>query len=74
MKKTYSTKTAARLAGVHWTTLHRWMSDGKVRASITVPLDGRTLHRWTDADVRKIRRHKERFYMKGRGPKAKAKK
>ena len=75
MKKTYSTRTAARLAGISLVTLNRWMAAGKVRASITVPMDGRTLHRWTTADVERVRKYKVKFYMKGRGlKKATAKK
>jgi len=36
-------------------------------------MNGRTLWRWTDADVKKVRRFKKEHYRKGRGRKPKAK-
>ncbi len=73
--KTYSTKQAAKLSGIHWVTLHRWLAASKVRPSQAIRMNGVTLWRWTDADVEKVRRYKEKFYRKGRGrkPKGKAK-
>ncbi len=71
--KTYSTQQVAKTAGIHWTTLHRWLADGKVKASRGVPMDGRTLWRWTDADVERVRKYKEKHYRKGRGRKPKHK-
>ena len=61
------------MAGIHWTTLHRWLASGNVRASRSLPMNGRTLWRWTDADVGRVRRHKEKHYRKGRGRKPKRK-
>jgi len=71
MKKTHSTVQAAKLAKIHWTTLHRWLRSGAIRPSISVPLNGKTLWRWTDADVERVRRYKQENYRKGRGRKAK---
>jgi hypothetical protein len=75
MKTTYSTKQAAAKAGLHWVTLRRWLASGRVRPSVAVPYDGRTLWRWTDTDVEGLRRYKEAHYRRGRGrkksPKAK---
>ena len=56
--RTFSTQQAAKLIGIHWVTLRRWLADGKVRPSIAVPMDGRTLWRWTKADVERARRFK----------------
>jgi excisionase family DNA binding protein len=56
--KTHSTKKAAKLIGVHVTTIHRWLASGRIRPSISTPMDGRTLWRFTDADVKKFRRFK----------------
>ena len=67
MNKTYSTKQAAAKVGLHWVTLRRWLSAGTVRPSQAVPYDGRTLWRWTDADVEKLRKYKDAHYRKGRG-------
>ncbi len=71
--KTYSTKQAATLAGIHSVTLYRWMSAGKVRASQAIPLNGTKLWRWTQADVEKIRKYKAAHYWEGRGVKKKGK-
>jgi hypothetical protein len=32
-------------------------------------MDGRTLYRWTDADLEKVRKYKAAHYRKGRGRK-----
>ena len=66
--RTYSTKQAAHLAGIHWVTvpLAAWREGSP---AIVIPLDGRTLWRWTDRDVEKIRKYKTAFYRKGRGRK-----
>jgi hypothetical protein len=50
-------------------TLHRWLAAGKVCASRSLPMDGRTLWRWTDADLKRIRKYKAAHYRKGRGRK-----
>jgi excisionase family DNA binding protein len=70
MPDTYSTEEAAKRVGVHRLTLQRWLSEGKVRASQSVPLKGRTLWRWTDADLKKVRRFKA-TQKPGRKPKSK---
>jgi len=69
VKRTYSTQQAASKAGIHPVTLRRWLAAKKVRPSLGVPYDGRTLWRWTDADVEKLRDHKAAQYRKGRGRK-----
>ena len=67
--KTNSTKQAAKAVGISWVTLRRWLSASKIRPSKSLPFDGRTLWRWTDADVEKLRRYKDAHYRKGRGRK-----
>lgn len=64
--KTYSTKRAASMAGVHWVTLRRWLAAGEIRPSVAVPYDGRTLWRWTGTDVKRLRKYKADHYRKGR--------
>jgi len=72
MKKTYSTQQAAAKIGVGFRTLNRWLADGLIRTSIAVPIGGgRTLRRWTDADIAKGRKVKA---AQKPGPKAKRKK
>ncbi|MGH9712906.1 MAG: helix-turn-helix domain-containing protein [Candidatus Acidiferrales bacterium] len=56
MKKTYSTTQAARGIGVHVVTLKRWLASGKIRPSICVPMNGRTLWRFTVRDMARFRR------------------
>jgi predicted site-specific integrase-resolvase len=51
--KTYGTPKAAKLIGVSFATIHRWLRDEKIRPSVAMQLDGRTLYRWTDADIAK---------------------
>jgi hypothetical protein len=69
MKRRYSTTQAAGKAGIHPVTLRRWLAAKKVRPSLAVPYDGRTLWRWTDADVDALRKYKTDHFRKGRGPK-----
>ena len=58
-KKSYSTREAATKLRVSFGTLNRWLSLGKVRPSLAVPMGGgRTLWRWTDADIAKARKVK----------------
>ena len=68
-KKAYSTPQAARKIGVSFITLHRWLRDGKIRPSQAIPLEGRTLWLWTDADIAKGRKVKA---AQKPGPKPKA--
>ena len=69
--KTYSTRQAAELIGIHWVTLHHWLAGRKVKPSIAIPLNGRTLWRWTKKDISAVRKYKESNYRKGRGRKKK---
>jgi len=73
-RQTYSTKEVAREVGIHWVTLLRWLSEGKVHPSIGVPMNGQTLWRWTAADVERVRKYKTAHYGEGKGPRKKAKK
>jgi predicted site-specific integrase-resolvase len=57
MKKTYGTRQAAKKIGVSFITLHRWIRDGKIRPQ-GIPVEGRTLWYWTDADIAKGRKVK----------------
>ncbi len=59
MKKTYSTQSAAAKIGVSFRTLNRWLALGLVRPSMAIPMGGgRTLWRWTDADIARGRKVK----------------
>jgi predicted site-specific integrase-resolvase len=67
--KTYSTKQVAEAVGISWITLRRWLASGKIRPSKSLPFDGRTLWRWTDGDLERLRKYKAAHYRKGRGRK-----
>ena len=58
-KKSYSTREAAAKLRVSFRTLNRWLSLGKVRPSLAIPIGGgRTLWRWSIADIAKARKVK----------------
>ena len=57
-EKTYSTPQAAKKIGISFITLRRWLRDGKIRQSVAIPVAGRTLWAWTDADIAKGRKVK----------------
>jgi predicted site-specific integrase-resolvase len=72
MKKTCSTKRAAVKMGVSFRTLNRWLALGLIRPSMAIPIEGgRTLWRWTDADVARGRKVK---VTQKPGPKPKGRK
>lgn len=50
-KRTYTTPQAAKKIGVSFPTLHRWLRDKRIVPSQAIPLQGRTLWLWTDADI-----------------------
>ena len=57
MKKTHSTREAAAKIGVALRTVNRWLADGKIKPSVAVPMGGgRTLWRWSKADIAKGRK------------------
>jgi hypothetical protein len=71
--KTISTSKAAKKTGIHPVTLRRWLSSKavcpQIQPSVAVPIDGKTLWRWTAADVERLRAYKDAHYRKGRGRK-----
>ncbi|MDA2913478.1 helix-turn-helix domain-containing protein [Acidobacteriia bacterium AH_259_A11_L15] len=67
-----SSKELARLVGIGHRTLERWISEGKVEPK-TVVIGKKTYRLWTEREIEKVRRVKEKTYRKGRGRKRKAK-
>ena len=65
--KSHSTKRAAQMAGVSYVTLRRWLADGRFEPSIVVPMENRHLYRFTESDIKRLRRYKEAHYWEGRG-------
>ena len=61
MKKTWSTQQAAKKIGVSFRTLNRWLFLELIRPSMAFPIGGgRTLWRWTEADIANGRKVKEK--------------
>ena len=65
----YTTPEVAELAGVHLRTLHRWLEKGAIPEPQRGGIRGLTLRLWSGDDVKRVKRHKEKFYRKGRGRK-----
>ena len=70
---TYSTPEAAKKCGVHHITLQRWVSSRKIKAPVKTRVGGVVVRLWTDSDVERVRKYKEKNYRKGRGSKPKRK-
>jgi DNA-binding transcriptional MerR regulator len=64
--KTWSTEEAAIKSGISRSTIMRWMSKGLITPSVNVPMNGITLHRWTAADVERLKTVVETNYGTGR--------
>jgi excisionase family DNA binding protein len=71
MSKTYSTEEAAKLIGITRITLQRWISKKRITPSISVPMRGKTLWRWTPDDIRRAKLLRGTFKP---GPAARSKK
>jgi len=67
--KTYSTSEAARLIGVNRVTLQRWLIAGKVKEPRKVRAGGVEARIWTDRDLERVQRYKQKHYREGRGRK-----
>jgi hypothetical protein len=67
VRKTYSTKEAARQVGIHWVTLLRWQADGKVAASEEIGMNGGKHWRWTANDIAKVKDYKRGHFREGQG-------
>ena len=73
MPQTYTTQQIADAIGVNKRTLLRWLYEGKIREPRRVRFDSSSYRVWSERDLQAARRHKERFYMKGRGRKKRRK-
>ncbi len=68
-----STEQVASLVGVSRVTLERWLAQDKVPMPKRIQVGARVSRIWTDRDIERVRRYKEKFYRKGRGRKKKLK-
>jgi predicted DNA-binding transcriptional regulator AlpA len=53
--KTYSTREAARMLGLHPTTLADYIVRGKVPAPAVLKVGTASLHAWTEAEIEHVR-------------------
>lgn len=51
----FSTRQAAKLLGLPFTTLARYIAKGKVPTPKTVSLGGLRVHQWSKAEIEKVR-------------------
>ena len=66
MKKKYSTVKVAKMLGIGWSTLYRWIVNGKVEAPPVQSLDGFEIRLWSEEDIAKVRQYKATHYW-GKG-------
>jgi len=71
--KTYSTVKVAKMLGIGWSTLYRWIVDGKVKAPPIQALGGVAVRLWGAEDIAGIKKYKDKHYW-GRGGRKKRKK
>ena len=64
-----STAQVAKLIGVHRVTLEEWLRKAKIRKPKTLQVGNQRYRLWTDKDVERLRKYKDKFYRKGRGRK-----
>lgn len=61
-KNTYTTVQIARLLGVSWSTLHRWIESKKVQAPALQSFGGLQVRVWTDEDLEAAKKYKAEHY------------
>ncbi len=66
-----STEEVASLVGISRVTLERWLAQKKIPMPKRILVGTRVSRIWTERDIERVRRHKEKFYRKGRGRKKK---
>jgi excisionase family DNA binding protein len=67
--KTYSTVQVAKLVGVSWSTLHRWIESQKIQAPALQSFGGLQIRVWTDDDLEAAKRYKAEHYWEKPGKK-----
>ena len=63
----YTTKEAAQVVGINRVTLQRWIARRKVKAPKPRLRNGVGVRLWTESDVARLRREKQKVYGSGRG-------
>jgi DNA-binding transcriptional MerR regulator len=60
----YSISRAAKLLGVHRSTLHRWIAKGVVPEPIAKEIAGSQLRYWTEDGFAKLKQYRVDYYQK----------
>jgi excisionase family DNA binding protein len=61
---TYTTTEAAAAAGISRMTLQTWISTGDIRAPRVQLVDGKAKRLWSEADVERLQRRREKIFRK----------
>ena len=69
MSRKLTTTAAAEAIGIGRVTLQLWIRARKIKAPKTILRNGRGVRLWAQADMKRLRRTKEKLYRKGRGRK-----
>jgi excisionase family DNA binding protein len=67
--KQWTTGEAAARVGITRATLQAWIAANKIQAPKAIVLGKVTVRMWSESDIQRLRRTKERIYRKGRGRK-----
>jgi hypothetical protein len=63
-EKTYSTVQFAKMLGISWSTLHRWIESKKIQAPTIQALGSVQVRLWTQGDLEIARKYKGEHYRK----------
>jgi predicted site-specific integrase-resolvase len=63
-EKSYSTVQVARMLGISWSTLHRWIVSKKIRVPPVQTLGRVQVRFWTETDLEAARKYKAEHYRK----------
>ena len=69
----YSTAQVAKLIGIGRQTLHRWLREFPGLAPKKQKVGGVVVRMWSDRELKRLKKHKQDNYRKGRGRKPKPK-
>ena len=70
---TLSTAEVAKKVGIDRATLERWLASGKIARPKSLRIGEKEFRDWTDVEVERVRKYKQKNYRKGRGRKPKPK-
>ena len=62
-----TTRDAAKAVKIGRATLHRWLADGKVKASQAVELKGITIRLWSKADIDTLNAYADEHFGERKG-------